>query len=94
MLQSGIVQEGAAIVRSSAVISRIDLGLNGVTEMDWLVNVGKKTSRGGAHVDEGERRARRQLAQGLRRFARTAFIESNTPSFGAGLRPRTCASRA
>jgi glycine betaine/proline transport system substrate-binding protein len=33
-----------------AVLSRIDLGLEGVTEMDWLVNVEKKTPREAARV--------------------------------------------
>jgi glycine betaine/proline transport system substrate-binding protein len=33
-----------------AVLARIDLGLDGVTEMDWLVNVGKKTPREAARL--------------------------------------------
>jgi len=33
-----------------AVLSRIDLGLDGVTEMDWLVNVGKKAPRDAARM--------------------------------------------
>ncbi len=33
-----------------AVLARIDLGLDGVTEMDWLVNVEKKTPREAARV--------------------------------------------
>ncbi len=33
-----------------AVLARIDLGLDGVTEMDWLVNVGKKTPRDAART--------------------------------------------
>lgn len=31
-----------------AALSRIDLGLDGVTEMDWMVNVGKMTPRAAA----------------------------------------------
>jgi glycine betaine/proline transport system substrate-binding protein len=33
-----------------AVLARIDLGLDGVTEMDWLVNVERKTPREAAHT--------------------------------------------
>ena len=33
-----------------AALARIDLGLDGVTEMDWLVNVDKKTPREAARV--------------------------------------------
>jgi glycine betaine/proline transport system substrate-binding protein len=33
-----------------AVLARIDLGLDGVTEMDWLVNVGKQTPREAART--------------------------------------------
>jgi glycine betaine/proline transport system substrate-binding protein len=33
-----------------AIVARIDIGLEGVTEMDWLVNVEKKTPREAARV--------------------------------------------
>jgi glycine betaine/proline transport system substrate-binding protein len=40
-----------AIPRATrAVLARIDLGLDGVTEMDWLVNVEKKTPREAART--------------------------------------------
>ena len=32
------------------VLARIELGLDGVTEMDWLVNVDKKTPREAARL--------------------------------------------
>jgi hypothetical protein len=40
-----------------------DLGLDGVTEMDWLVNVEKKNPREAAHMDAGERNPRCGLVQ-------------------------------
>jgi glycine betaine/proline transport system substrate-binding protein len=36
--------------KTRAVLARIDLGLDGVTEMDWLVNVGKQTPRDAART--------------------------------------------
>jgi glycine betaine/proline transport system substrate-binding protein len=35
---------------SRTVLSRISLGIDGVTEMDWMVNVQKKTARESARI--------------------------------------------